>query len=256
MSGAPPPFDFLPHWRQPLGSWAVRGAAPECVAVGLGLWPGRWKFLPDSQGYSPWHYWANGPRPLKLFDAMLEAFGPQGAQTLSHRHEHPWHHLLVRGHVAAVKRWAGKLGPPTEKGATLGGDTLPHCAAWSGDPVALALLGDGELPLLNTLDQQGLTPLIVAVHRGGLKLARIFLLAGADPMRCDRHGRNALHHAAQYGDVELLSLMEDLGGDGDVPTPQGLSAHDLARMRRQLSAHAVSGMREHWAKRARQRLPF
>lgn len=256
MSHLPTPQ--IPEWRQPPGSWRARGACGGLVRAGLGLdlrgkRPARGM---DGQGFSVWHYWANSPSPHERFVAILELVGQDDCDHLAHGGEHPWHYLLNQGQLPALALWADHLGVPAETPPTTQGDTFAHCAAWSGRTEAIELFSHATLAHINTADHQDLTPLAIAVHRGGAALVQAFLAAGADPMVADKAGRTALHHAAQYGDIELVALLEDAGGDADVPDHQGLCPASLVRARRHADPAALRGLGDHWERRRDLRLPF
>lgn len=208
----------------------------------------------DTAGYTAWHYWANSPRPHQTFEEACLAFGPNFCNQLSASGEHPWHFLLMAGHRAALEAWVLTHGIPEETDRT--GDTFSHCAAWSGEPSILETFGEQELVSINQIDDQGLPPLIIAIHRGNEAFVQSFLMAGADPMVADPQGRTALHHAAQYGDAGLVALLEDAGGEIDVRDHHGLSACDVLKMRRNVPPRDLATLREHWRKRKQHRLPF
>ena len=252
------PIPEIPSWRQPLGTWRARGACAGLMRAGLGL--DQRGSMPerdmDDHGFTLWHYWANSPSPHERFLAILQLAGDKHCDHLARGGEHPWHYLLAHGQVPALQLWADHLGVPCEAPPTASGHTFAHCAAWSGLPEAIDLFSRVTLAHINAADQQGLTPLVIAIHRGGAPLAQAFLQAGADPMIADKSGRTALHHAAQYGDIELVTLLEDAGGDAGVADHQGLCPASLVRARQHAEPSALQGLAEHWERRRNLQLPF
>lgn len=146
--------------------------------------------------------------------------------------------------------------PSTEPKPSSTGDTLAHAAAWSGNKDCLDHLSHLDMEHINHADDKGFTPLIIAIHRGGRELAQAFLLAGADPDAADAQGRTAMHHVALYGDVGLLGLLEDMGGDADLADGAGLSANSIVRTRRNATAQDLEGIRLYWEKMHAERLVF
>lgn len=61
--------------------------------------------------------------------------------------------------------------------------------------------------LINDVDQQGCTGLLLATKSGDLGVAEVLLEAGANPLAADMHGVTGLHYAARRGDVSLLKLL-------------------------------------------------
>jgi hypothetical protein len=252
-----PSITSLPAWHQPIGTWRARGASTLCLRAGLGLSLQRSPNdaeVVDTAGYTAWHYWANSPRPHQTFQEACRILGSSFCNQLSAAGEHPWHFLLMAGQRPALDAWVLTHGHPEENERT--GDTFSHCAAWSGEQAILEAFGEQELTSINRLDEQGLSPLIIAIHRGNEAFVESFLMSGADPMVADPHGRTALHHAAQYGDAGLVALLEDAGGEIDARDLQGLSASDVLKTRRNVPPRDLAILREHWRKRKQHRLPF
>lgn len=177
--------------------------------------------------------------------------------TLAHQGEHPWYRLLLHGQHVALKQWVERWGCPQQ--AT---DSAPetstwfHAAAWSACPVTLAFAAKLELPNINAQDANGLTPLIIGIHRGDEAFVDALIRAGADPMMADQQGRTAMHHAAQYGDVDILSHLEDAGGVVESEDEYGLAANELAKARRHSNPKERATLRQHWERRYQQLLSF
>ena len=62
---------------------------------------------------------------------------------------------------------------------------------------------------------KGSTPLLDACRNGRVKAARLLLQAGAYPDCCDSSGMTALHHAAQEGHLEMMTVLLKHGADKD-----------------------------------------
>lgn len=257
MSSRQPTNLSVFRWQQPIGAWRKRGAHSAALRVGLGLaCPDSPSQDQDKEGFTLWHYWANSPRPHETFSQLMGCAGKSGAQKLSNDGAHPWHYLLHRGHLAAAKAWMGQMKLPKEPQPTKEGDTFAHAAAWSGNPDMARLFSKQGFGHVDLPDDKGATPLIIAIHRGGLPLTEALLMAGANPDVPDPEGRSAMHHAALYGDIELASLLEDSGGDMGAPDATGLSARSILRARKSLSERERDGIRIYWERRSLERLTF
>jgi len=83
-------------------------------------------------------------------------------------------------------------------------------AAASGDTVqTTALLNQGAA--LDTRDDHGRTPLMLAVMQGRLDVVRLLLNRGADPTIADGAGRTPLQQAKQQNLREIAALLEGSG---------------------------------------------
>ena len=115
-----------------------------------------------------------------------------------------------------------------EKGATVacecnrGWNTL-HCAAKGGDTDIISLIHT-HLPNIESKTGEGYTPLMVAAFTGKLHAVKWFLEKGAAIACKDKTGWNALHHAAESGDTDIISLIhthlpniESKTGEGYTP---------------------------------------
>ena len=98
-----------------------------------------------------------------------------------------------------------------EKGATVtsvDGNrwNVLHFAAQGGDPDTIDLILT-HLPDIESKTGDGLTPLMVAAFCGKLLAVKWFLEKGATVACEDKRGQNTLHHAAQGGDTDIISLI-------------------------------------------------
>ena len=60
---------------------------------------------------------------------------------------------------------------------------------------------------INYRDQEGETPLQVAVRGGDLRLSEILLQHGADPNMTDSHLRTSLHYAGLYAGLDIIEVL-------------------------------------------------
>jgi ankyrin repeat protein len=84
-------------------------------------------------------------------------------------------------------------------------------AARSGSIAQLERLLAQGAPIqsvLNTPDDAGRTPLVIAVINGHAAMVQRLLALGANPALLDRNGINALQHAQQRGRADIAALIE------------------------------------------------
>ncbi len=151
------------------------------------------------------------------------------------------------------------------------GNTPLHHAARSSDPGVAALLRDAAAEL-ESLNDEGLSPLGVACAAGNWRLARFLLERGASPQpeggtpallaaagideddpagvqlllkhkakvdARDARGRSALHEAAAAGHRELVQVLLAAGANADAAGEDGLRPVDLAAQERYWSVVAA-----------------
>ncbi|KFV85671.1 Ankyrin repeat and SAM domain-containing protein 4B [Struthio camelus australis] len=99
--------------------------------------------------------------------------------------------------------------------------TRYHKAAADGN---LELLKEATRKDLNTLDEDGMTPTLLAAYHGYLEALEVVCRRGGDPDKCDIWGNTPLHHAACNGHVHCVSFLIKFGAnifalDNDLRTP-------------------------------------
>ncbi len=108
------------------------------------------------------------------------------------------------------------------------GETPLHMAAKINSPqVVETLLSLGAD--FGLADEQGNSPLMVAIYRGHTEAAELLILV-SDVEQTDAKGRNALHVAADYNRIELISPLLARGADPDALRTDGDSRIETALM--------------------------
>ncbi|XP_074866948.1 ankyrin repeat and SAM domain-containing protein 4B [Carettochelys insculpta] len=114
--------------------------------------------------------------------------------------------------------------------------TRYHKAAVDGN---LELLKEATRKDLNTADEDGMTPTLLATYHGHLEAVEVICRRGGDPDKCDIWGNTPLHHAASNGHVHCLSFLINFGAnifalDNDLRTPLDAAAsrdrHECVRI--------------------------
>ena len=135
---------------------------------------------------------------------------------------------FVSAGVVAVLLLASPL-EARQRAATTQGraadDTRLVAAAKRHDVAALRqLLAAGAGARVNTVDAEGMTPLLWAVHHADADLVRRLLQAGADANKANRYGVSPLHAAATQADLPIVLALLNAGaspaatfGAGETP---------------------------------------
>ncbi|XP_065501130.1 ankyrin repeat and SAM domain-containing protein 4B [Caloenas nicobarica] len=101
-----------------------------------------------------------------------------------------------------------------------------HKAAADGN---LDLLKEATKKDLNTSDEDGMTPTLLAAYHGYLEALEVICRRGGDPDKCDIWGNTPLHHAACNGHIHCVSFLINFGAnifalDNDLRTPLEVAA--------------------------------
>ncbi|KFQ29964.1 Ankyrin repeat and SAM domain-containing protein 4B [Mesitornis unicolor] len=101
-----------------------------------------------------------------------------------------------------------------------------HKAAADGN---LDLLKEATRKDLNTSDEDGMTPTLLAAYHGYLEALEVICRRGGDPDKCDIWGNTPLHHAACNGHIHCVSFLTNFGAnifalDNDLRTPLEVAA--------------------------------
>ncbi len=86
-----------------------------------------------------------------------------------------------------------------------------HDIARSGDVAAVGQLLDGDALLVNSLDESGRTPLIVAAAAGQRDIVKLLLDRGALVNATNDRGATTLHFAASRGDSTIVRMLIERG---------------------------------------------
>ncbi|NXK92441.1 ANS4B protein, partial [Formicarius rufipectus] len=96
-----------------------------------------------------------------------------------------------------------------------------HKAAADGN---VDLLKEATRKDLNSSDEDGMTPTLLAAYHGYLEALEVICRRGGDPDKCDIWGNTPLHHAACNGHLHCVSFLINFGAnifalDNDLRTP-------------------------------------
>jgi ankyrin repeat protein len=100
------------------------------------------------------------------------------------------------------------LGYGGDVNATLNGKTALHLAIEYEYPKIVEILAAAIETDLNRPNNNGATPLIIAILNGHLEIVKILLGLGADVNAKDSNGRTAFYLASETGHTEIVQLLE------------------------------------------------
>ncbi|GFW06130.1 hypothetical protein TNCV_4479211 [Trichonephila clavipes] len=119
------------------------------------------------------------------------------------------------------------------------GKTALHYCAESGSLPCAQLVLSADPTLLNLPDEDGFTPLHLAIIAGNKAVARVLLKHGADPDRMDKERHSTVHWAAVCGDIESLELLLNHGANPS--SPDILGAYPIHYAAQMCGAHSLNG---------------
>ena len=154
----------------------------------------------------------------------------------------PLMNAALNGNVQVVKSIIKREADPSLMD-NRGWNTL-HYAAQGGNTDIISLIHT-HLPDIDSKTREGDTPLMLAALNGKLRAVKWFLEKGATVACKEKRGWNTLHHAAEGGDTDIISLIHTHLPDIDSKTREGDTPLMLAALCGKL--HAVKWCLENGA---------
>ena len=130
----------------------------------------------------------------------------------------PLMNAALNGNVQVVKSIIKREADPSLMD-NRGLNTL-HYAAQGGNTDIISLIHT-HLPNIDSKTREGDTPLMLAALNGKLRAVKWFLERGATVACEEKRGWNTLHHAAQGGDTDIISLIHTHLPNIDSKTREG-----------------------------------
>ncbi|MEM7363319.1 MAG: hypothetical protein AAF525_04810 [Pseudomonadota bacterium] len=122
-----------------------------------------------------------------------------------------------------------------------------HClwaALWWDETDTITLLLEHGASLEAVAENE--TPLLGAIKVSRLNSARTLVRAGADPDYIDHRGYTALHYLLKKNaDIAFFELMVDAGARGDIPGPDGRTAIEALKRKRDKAFHGIAERLKH-----------
>ncbi|WP_051197453.1 ankyrin repeat domain-containing protein [Flavobacterium soli] len=87
---------------------------------------------------------------------------------------------------------------------------------------------ENESESVDRVNEEGLTPLIIACCSGNSKAAKLLLEKKANPNICDANGNSALLYAVQFKNLELVELLLQYDADKSQKDDLGKTAFEYA----------------------------
>lgn len=108
------------------------------------------------------------------------------------------------------------------------GNTTLHHACWNEQGEVVKVLLEKDKDSVNKVNDDGETPLILAVKRSNLVITQLLIDAGAEPEHADLNGVMPLHIAAGNGDLFVAKALIGAGAGIDTKTAEGATPLILA----------------------------
>lgn len=108
------------------------------------------------------------------------------------------------------------------------GNTTLHHACWNEQSEVVKVLLEKDPAGVNRLNDEGESPLVLAVRRSNLMIAELLLAAGARPDCADAEGVEPLHIAAEKGDLFIGKALLAAGAEINRKTSDGQTPLILA----------------------------
>lgn len=172
---------------------------------------GRYQQTLDKNGNTLWFYWMKNSSPVKLWKRWEKKLTSVDYNKTNYKKEHVIYKLILENKPEAWKWFIEKFNSINIVEENIFGENEIHAAVWSNNIEMLEYYINKKIDI-DQKNAEGLTPIMIATNKG-IELARMLLLAGADPNIMDSKNKNALHYAAETLDIDMYSLIEDCGGD-------------------------------------------
>lgn len=228
------------------------------IKNGLSPKRGRYKKIKDEKGNCLWHYWAENEKPENIWDKWSHKLKTENVMEKNLNNETVIDRLVILNKEAAFNLLIKEFNIcDIREFKTNNDETLLHLAVWSGNEniidKVLELYGD-HLPLF--IDKQnidGETALMIAIHKENINIIRKLLLSGANPNIQDNKLKNCMHHAADTGDIDIYSLLEEAGGEIDSLDILKRTAEDIFEKQKNKGSKELEYIKNHWFKQYEKR---
>lgn len=137
-------------------------------------------------------------------------------------------HMAIDYATASGLRELVKALSQSEEHTDASGNTTLHHACWNEQGEVVKVLLEQDRENVNKVNDDGETPLILAVKRSNLVITRLLLDAGADAQCADMDGVLPLHIAADNGDLFVARALLEAGADINAKTTGGQTPLILA----------------------------
>lgn len=204
-------------------SWKEREANEDAIRIALNKQPkrGRYKKFIDKTGNNLWHYWAYYENPEDIYEKWMKRLLQEDINLKNEKGENVLHRLALYGKHKALLFLLKNDTFKKEIVKNNNNETLLHYACWSGCPDTTRLILDIYPDSIDVQDNEGYTPLVIAINRCNNDLIDEIIMLGANPNIQDIKGKTALHYTAEQGNVELYEKLEGFGGDTQIKDKAG-----------------------------------
>jgi len=209
-------------------SWKERKANEDAIRIALNKQPkrGRYKKFIDKMGNNLWHYWAYYKNPEEIYEKWINRLSQEDINLKNNKGEHVLHRLALCGKYKAIELLLNNNDLDFNV-VNLNKETLLHYACWSGCSNTIKLILNKHPELIDSMDDEGYTPLTIAINRCDDELVNELIMIGANPNIQDIKGKTALHYTAEKGNFGLYEKLEGFGGDNQIKDKTGKTPESI-----------------------------
>ncbi|HCJ8469467.1 TPA: ankyrin repeat domain-containing protein [Escherichia coli] len=212
---------------------------------------GRYKQTVDLNGNTLWFYWIKIKNPLKKWKRWERKLQSIDINLVNKKNEHILYKIILEGNIELWNWFNNKYSNIIIDKANIWGENEIHAAVWANNIEMLKYYIDRNVNL-DLRNKDGITPIMIATNKN-LEIARMLLLAGADPNISDNKNKNALHYAAETLDTEMYVLIEDCGGDYKQKDILGRVPEDIYNKTLEKSNREIEANINYWIKQYEKR---
>lgn len=181
--------------------------------IGEGPQRGPYKNSQDIFGNNLWHYWGNSDSAIKLYEKWKNRLNKVNIYEKNKNGLCLFQKLIVSNKIELLDFLLKEYSLPENYVLTKNNENMLHLSVWANNLDYLIKYLKENKYQVNLQNNHGITPLIIAIHKNNIEMINTLLLAGADPNIIDLKGKNAMHHAADNGNIDIYEFLEDAGGD-------------------------------------------
>ena len=202
----------------------IAAASDKLQAVKCLLKQGADPSLQDNTGWNVLHHASEGGSP-KVIELMLshvrsiDSISKEGSTSL----------MIAAGNdkLQALKCLLKQGADPSLQDSK--GCNVLHYASLGGNPEVIELMLS-NVPSIDSISKEGVTPLMIAAGNDKLQAVKCLLKQGADPSFQDNTGWNVLHHASRSGNVAIMEEILSHGVDIESRNNSGVTPLMLAEI--------------------------
>lgn len=213
---------------------------------GEGPQRGPYKDTNDIFGNNLWHYWANDNNPINIYNRWKSRLIKIDMSKKNNNLENIYHKIIINNKIDVLDFLNNEYKEPDILNNTKNNENILHYTAWSNNIDLMKKYIKTNHYNINQKNDEGITPLIISIHKNNIDIVNFLLLSGADPNILDSKNKNAMHHAADNGNIDIYELLEDVGGDIEQPDLLKRKPFEILEKYVYKNEEELSHMKNYW----------